>query len=530
MPLKRIPTPSQDAGNWGTILNDHLAQTHNPINGSFNSFDQFSSRPTNLTADDAGKTYLYTQTGNWHEWSGTDWKVQNKSEVNVKDYGAIGDGVADDTAAIQFCLDKAAITKSTVYIPNGGYPISKPLEVSSFVALYGESMRGVVISKNSTTNGIGNLNAVIILKKDADSYNNYCNIQDLSIVSDTKIDFGIVCEQGSAYLKISNLYIYNVKTGFKSNDSFLTSFTSSVIKDTDVGIKILAGTSLAASDVYTVGASVGFWLTNMVYSTLNSCAADGITANSYKMTNCRGVTLNSCGSEILEMRVETNNSSKSIFYVDNSYITINAPFVIGDYGIIDKGVCYALNNSRVIINNLCIDQIDSKFLYAESNAIISIDEINNVPLGVPTPFLPADKYVETTGGKILSPTKSSSFNISAINYSSTIRSVDYNSGFPIGNNDYNENLNLNLTNEINSLVGVSWVKGRITFQGNDFTNTSGYVIINAFQTNGVKSYVLESSNAGAILVGDTLKIPTIAIAGGGHWYKMMGIYDITIGV
>ena len=104
MPLKRIPTPSQDAGNWGTILNDHLAQTHNPANGSFNTFNQFSGRPTNLTADDAGRTYLYTQTSNWHEWSGNEWKIHNKSEINVKDYGAVGDGAVDDTAAIQFCL------------------------------------------------------------------------------------------------------------------------------------------------------------------------------------------------------------------------------------------------------------------------------------------------------------------------------------------------------------------------------------------------------------------------------------------
>ena len=523
MPQKRIPTPTQDAGNWGTILNDHLAQTQNPTNGAFNSFDQFSARPTNLTADDAGKTYLYTQTGSWHEWSGTEWKVLNKSEINVKDYGAIGDGV-DDTTAIQFCLDKASVNKGTVYLPNGVYVISKPLEIASFVSFFDESMRGTVIIKNTIATGIGGFNSLIILKKEPDSYNSYCNIKNLFIGSDIKIDFGIVCEQGSAYLNISNLYIYNVKTGFKSNDSFLTSFTNSVISDTDAGIKILGGTSLVASDVYCAGSNVGFWLTNMVYSTLNSCAADNISYISYQITNCRGITLNSCGSEGLK------GTASSIFYADNSFVTINAPFVIGDDAIMDKGVCFAANKSKLLVNNLCIDSIDSKFLYAESDSVITIDEINNFTTFVPTAFLPSNKYVEASGGKILTPTKSSSFVTLNLNYSNTTRAVNYNSAYPAGNNYYNENLNINLSDEINKSVGTNWTKAKITFQGNDFTNNSGYAVIQGFQTNGIKSFLLESHNAGAALVGDTLKIPTIAIAGGGHWYQMKGIYDITVGV
>jgi hypothetical protein len=49
-------------------------------------------------------------------------------QVNVKDFGAVGDGIADDTAAIQAAIDYAgANNKQSIYMPGGTYKTTSPL-------------------------------------------------------------------------------------------------------------------------------------------------------------------------------------------------------------------------------------------------------------------------------------------------------------------------------------------------------------------------------------------------------------------
>lgn len=52
----------------------------------------------------------------------------SEPEINVKDHGAVGDGVADDTAAIRKAIEKAQ-TGGTVRFPMGTYRISGTLEI-----------------------------------------------------------------------------------------------------------------------------------------------------------------------------------------------------------------------------------------------------------------------------------------------------------------------------------------------------------------------------------------------------------------
>jgi len=76
--------------------------------------------------------------------SGPDASATTALHLDVRDapYGAKGDGVTDDTAAIQRALDDAAVTatvnaEATVFVPAGVYLVSTHLSVPSFVTLMG---------------------------------------------------------------------------------------------------------------------------------------------------------------------------------------------------------------------------------------------------------------------------------------------------------------------------------------------------------------------------------------------------------
>lgn len=72
---------------------------------------------------------------------------KNEESVSVKDFGAIGDGVADDRAAIQAALD----AHDSVYLPQGTYKITAALSVTDKKRLHGDGSTSSVISTSVNT-------------------------------------------------------------------------------------------------------------------------------------------------------------------------------------------------------------------------------------------------------------------------------------------------------------------------------------------------------------------------------------------
>ena len=63
----------------------------------------------------------------------TGWRKKYRDMLNVRDFGAKGDGSTDDTAAIQAAIDKAVSTLAmAVYVPAGTYIITAPLVIQTY--------------------------------------------------------------------------------------------------------------------------------------------------------------------------------------------------------------------------------------------------------------------------------------------------------------------------------------------------------------------------------------------------------------
>jgi hypothetical protein len=66
--------------------------------------------------------------------------VENKLKdtVSVKDFGAVGDGVANDTAAIQTAVTAGISLRKAIFFPSGTYLVTDTINLPEFTQIYGE--------------------------------------------------------------------------------------------------------------------------------------------------------------------------------------------------------------------------------------------------------------------------------------------------------------------------------------------------------------------------------------------------------
>lgn len=248
------------------------------------------------------------------------WKKKARDVLNVKDFGAKGDGTTDDTAAIQAAIDYAvAAGRSSVYFPAGTYIVTSPLhaQVETGTTTVGGSTKSRYAYGMGLTLRGEQVGKTVLRKTGQATYtipaNN--NINGGSTV-DTTLFFGGTEGTG---LYVSDLSIENASTGecyaiyatrarcvlerlnVCTNShgiylyGWLNNLTDIIITAKEKGLWVANATSTVCNKVFAAGCNNPYYLVSAYYSTLISCCADSCTGSIWTLKG--SVTMSGCGSE-----------------------------------------------------------------------------------------------------------------------------------------------------------------------------------------------------------------------------------------
>ena len=253
--------------------------------------------------------------------------------VSVKDFGAVGDGVTNDTAAIQAAIDSRAVLGGEVFLPAGSYLITAPLLLTlDGVSLIGEGFGNNVDSDPTVASRLilnFNSSATFGSGYGIKVTGGFCSVKYLEITSsDTRWAY-------AASTSLGGIYIVNA-IGF-------TLDKIQVYRSPGVGVYVATGSpSSVMSQVSVIYAKAhGFVIDN---GTMANTAVPGTITLAYagimELHSCRANRVNGCGliigdpsatdlSVLAALRVHAYNFEA--FYMGGSS-AFNADYGIKIYG------------------------------------------------------------------------------------------------------------------------------------------------------------------------------------------------------
>lgn len=222
--------------------------------------------------------------------------------LSVKDFGAVGDGVADDSLAVQAAHDAAfSAGGGTVHFPPGTYLCNTPLVWMVGVNLQGSGRECTTILKDSSTTrsvaGSGLvlaggypgalptlLNAILVLSGTSGDYRYVGSISDITLRGayadahdreSQKVEFGIVSVGSVSSTSIARVDIESVQYAQIYPIIFLSTICQVKAQSCLSGTFINNGTSTDYACNYANDCrDYGHWIRDLKYSSVRSNACD----------------------------------------------------------------------------------------------------------------------------------------------------------------------------------------------------------------------------------------------------------------
>jgi hypothetical protein len=140
-------------------------------------------------------------------------QAKMREVVSVTDFGAVGDGVTNDTAAIQAAIDYVAtINGATVYLPPGVYKTTSTLSFNSHSTRLVGNNRGMTPGTYAVSVGGSRINYTGANYAVSFNGKHYCEVADLTIAS-TTANGGIYIGDIAHYFRVSRVVIDGQSSG-----------------------------------------------------------------------------------------------------------------------------------------------------------------------------------------------------------------------------------------------------------------------------------------------------------------------------
>lgn len=189
-------------------------------------------------------------------------QVKAVSVDNVRDFGAVGNGIIDDTNAIQNAANDAAASGKGVFFPAGTYLHASPLTFNS-VSVTGVGAGSILVANSIsgsavilTGNGVSMQNMVISTQGLAASFSP-TNLQPANLTVLRATSFNVA---NNTIVQGSNFFGVVVQTG--TVGSINSNITDGAGGEQDAGVVILQGANITVANNLMQNETLGVAVTN----------------------------------------------------------------------------------------------------------------------------------------------------------------------------------------------------------------------------------------------------------------------------
>lgn len=243
--------------------------------------------------------------------------------ITVKAFGAVGDGLHDDTNALQDAIDYALLHNKIVYVPAGEYKTTRALRLYQSQKLIGQGAAHTTIKRTGKIREAGaTFSAAIILDRTNNFKFDYTSGQNISNISFNceSADYGIYCPTAAPYIEIDNVNVNKAITAISLNGGWLATLSNINIWKCVTGIQYrTSGTSTTLKNIYVMEAEqYAYDFEGLSYSHWQNVCADWCKGVAYRLVFCT-ITIDGLGCE--------SNDARIFMYVNNSNISVTGAHV-----------------------------------------------------------------------------------------------------------------------------------------------------------------------------------------------------------